>query len=160
MIHDGSPSVGFRAPDQYASLSDTRKAEWGQINDDFCIIAHPEGIDRFIRAVLEVPIHGVDEPCLWGVWVSLSETSFNRYRDTCNSPVEGDVFFGWVCNQLKHYPCQTPRPADVVVRTNGTCPRVVLHRGDPEEDQLVIDQVNGISVVRARELAHGALHGA
>ncbi len=159
-IHEGSPSVGFKAPDQYASLSETQKAEWGRINDDFCIIAHPEGTDRFIRSILEVPIHGVEEPFLWGVWVSLSEKSFNHYRDTYNSPREGDGYFGWVCNQLTLYPYSKPRPADVVVQTDGTRPKVVLHRSDPEDDQLAIDQVNGISVARAQDLAQRALHGA
>src|SRR5262245_35105893 len=95
-VHEGSPSFGFNAPDQYASLSDEQKERMGTLTEDFCTITHEEGTDRFIRAVLEIPIHGVEEPFLWSVWVSLSEKSFNRYKETYDAPVEGEGFFGWV----------------------------------------------------------------
>src|SRR5215217_4790318 len=111
-IHEGSPSFGFRAPDQYASLSEDQKAKMGTLTEDFCTITHEEGTDHFIRAVLEIPIHGAEEPFLWGVWVSLSEKSFNRYRETYDQPVAGEKFFGWVCNQLSPYPYDNPRPSD------------------------------------------------
>ena len=132
----------------------------GILTEDFCTITHSEGTDRFIRAVLEVPIHGVEQPFLWGVWVSLSEKSFDRYRETYNEPIVGECFFGWVCNQIVLYPYEHPRPADVVIQGARSRPLVVLHRGDPEDDLLVIDQGQGISVARAQELAERALHGA
>lgn len=130
----------------------------GTLTEDFCTITHDDGIDRFVRAVLEIPIHGVEQPFLWGVWVSLSEKSFNRYRETYNVPVEGEGYFGWVCNTISLYPYEKSRPADVVVQGGRARPRVVLHRGEPEDDPLVIDQVDGISVGRAQELAERALH--
>jgi hypothetical protein len=37
---------------------------------------------------------------------------------------------------------------------------VFLHRGDPEDDQLVIDQHEGISITRAQMLAEQAMHAA
>jgi hypothetical protein len=132
----------------------------GKISSDFCSITHEEGTDYFIRVVLEVPIHGVEEPFLWGVWVSLSEKSFTRYVETYDSPVEGDGFFGWVCNSISAYPYAGTRAADVVVQLGGQRPKVVLHRGDPEDDSLVVDQVHGISVARAQQLAERALHEA
>ena len=88
-IHEGSSSFGFNAPDQYATLSDEQKSRMGVLSEDFCTITHTDGIDRFVRAVLEVPIHGVEKPFLWGVWVSLSEKSFNRYKETYSDPVVG-----------------------------------------------------------------------
>jgi hypothetical protein len=65
-IHEGSPSIGYRMPDQYACLSDEQREAMGTIDSDLCTITHAEGTDYFIRAVLEVPIHGVDDPFLWG----------------------------------------------------------------------------------------------
>ena len=159
-IHEGSPSFAFRAPDQYASLSEEQKEKMGMLTPDFCTITHEEGTDRFVRAVLEVPIHGVEEPFLWGVWVSLSEKSFNRYSETFEAPVAGEGFFGWVCNRIDLYPYEHARAADVLVQAGRSRPRVVLHRGDAEDDPLVIDQVNGISVARAQELAERAMHEA
>ena len=159
-VHEGSPSFAFPAPDPYASLSDEQKASMATLSSDFCTINHAEGTDRFVRAVLEVPIHGVDDPFLWGVWVSLSEKSFNRYRETYDEPVAGEGFFGWVCNRIGLYPYDKSRPSDVRVQTGGQRPKVILHRGDPEDDQLVVDQVNGISITRAQELAERAMHEA
>lgn len=159
-IHEGSPSIGYRMPDQYASLSDEQRAAMGEINSDFCTITHEKGTDYFIRAVLEVPIHGVEEPFLWGVWVSLSEKSFRRYVETYDSPVEGEGFFGWVCNAIPVYPYEGSRAADVVVQLDSERPKVVLHRGNPEDDPLVVDQVNGISVSRAQQIAERAFHEA
>lgn len=159
-MHEGSPSFAFHSPDQYAGLSEEQKAEMGWLTDDFCTITHDEGTDRFVRAVLEVPIHGVKEPFLWGIWVSLSEKSFERVRGTFSEPVEGETFFGWVCNSISAYPHGNPHPSDVVVRAGKNRPKVILHRADMEDDQLVLDQVNGISVARAQALAESALHEA
>ena len=155
-LHEGSPSIAFRAPDQYATLSQEQKAAMGKISSDLCTIRHDEGTDYFIRAILEIPIEGVDEPFLWGVWVSLSEKSFGRYVKTYNEPVEGDGFFGWLCNQLPAYPWEAARPADVLVQLGGQRPIVRLHR--VEGDPLVIDQLNGISVTRAQQIAERSLH--
>ncbi len=144
-------------PDQFARLSEEQRATMGTISSDFCTITHEEGVNYFIRAVLEVPIHGIEEPFLWGVWVSLSEKSFTHYAETYDAPVDGDGFFGWVCNSLPTYPYEGSRAADVVVQLGGQRPKVVLHRGDPEDDPLVIDQVNGISVLRAQQIAERAV---
>lgn len=157
-LHEGSPSFGYRAPDQYATLSEEQKASMGSISDDFCAITHDEGTDYFIRTVLEVPIHGVEDPFLWGVWVSLSERSFDRYYETYDDPVEGETFFGWVCNDIAIYPRASSRAADVVVQVGKQRPKLVLHKGDAEDDQLVLDQTHGISIARAQELAERALH--
>lgn len=157
-MHEGSPSIAFKAPDHYACLSEEQKASMGKLSSDFCTVTNSEKTDYFIRAVLEVPIHGVDEPFLWGVWVSVSEKSFKRYWDTYEDPQEGEGFFGWVCNEIPVYPCSASRPADVVLQGDNQRPKVVLHRGVAEEDLLVIDQANGISMERAQQLAEKALH--
>ncbi len=159
-LHEGSPSFGFRAPYQYDSLSEEEKAQWGTLSDDFCTITRDEETDFFIRAILEIPIHGVEQPFLWGLWVSLSEKSFDRYEETYSEPVAGKRFFGWVCNKIALYPCDHSRASDVVVQSGRSRPKLLLHRSDHEDDPLVIDQVQGISVARAQELAQRALHGA
>jgi hypothetical protein len=158
-LHEGSPSFGFKAPDQYACLSEQQKLQMGTLTADSCTITYADSIDRFVRAVLEIPIHGVEQPFLWGVWVSLSEKSYHRYRETYHAPVEAERYFGWVCNDIALYPHERPRPADVVVRGGRSRPLVVLHRADPEIDPLVIDQHQGLSIARAQELAELALHG-
>ncbi len=157
-VHEGSPSFGFRAPDHYVELSAEQQAA-NRLSDDLCVIERNGTTDRFIRAVLEVPIHGASEPFLWGVWVSLSENSFKRYVEIFDEPVPGEGFFGWVCNDISLYPYAHSRAADVIVQGGRNRPKVVLHKGDPEDDPLVNDQVQGISIARAQELAERAMHG-
>ncbi len=158
-LHEGSPSFSFKAPDHYAALSDDDKAHMGELGSDLCTIRHEIQTDYFIRAVLEVPIHGLDEPFTWGIWVSLSKKSFERYVETYDSPTEGEGFFGWLCNSIPVYPePASPRPSDVRPRQVGLRPLVFLHRENSANDQLVMDQYEGISVARAQSLAERALH--
>jgi hypothetical protein len=159
-IHEGSPSYGFKAPDHYASLSEEQKASMGHITSDLCTIKHEEGTDYFIRAVLEVPIHGVSEPFAWGLWVSLSEKSFRRYVETYDDPQEGDGFFGWVCNRVPWYPEGATLATDVVVQRGGKRPLLFLHHGSGDDHPLVVDQRNGISVAKAQEMAEYLNHAA
>src|ERR1700710_1336324 len=53
-VHEGSPSFAFRAPDHYVGLSEEQQAA-NKLRDDVCLIERDGTIDRFIRAVLEVP---------------------------------------------------------------------------------------------------------
>ena len=158
-VHEGSPSFGFDAPYQYASLSEEQKAAMSKLTSDFCTITHDEGTDRFIRTVLEIPIIGVAEPFVWGVWVSLSEKSYSRYVDTYDDPLEGEVFFGWVCNTLPYYPPGGPLGANVVVQLGRQRPKLLLRTTEDPAHPLVIDQREGITVARAQEIAEIAMHG-
>jgi hypothetical protein len=157
-LHEGSPSFAFLAPDHYDELSDEQKAA-NKLSDDLCVIDRDGETYRFVRAVLEIPIHGVSDPFLWGVWVSLSERSFERYVETFDRPIAGEGFFGWVCNDIDLYPSENMRAADVIVQAGNNRPKVILHRRDhPRTDALAIDQVQGISIARAQELAEAAMH--
>jgi hypothetical protein len=96
---------------------------------------------------------------MWDVWVSLSEKSFKRYSDTYESPVEGDGFFGWVCNRIPWYPVtESWLAADVVVQLNGQRPLVRLHYGSEHNHPLVLDQREGISIQKAQQIAEHVTH--
>lgn len=157
-IHEGSPSYAFKSPDHYDCLSDEQKQSMGRLGSDLCTITRDGATDYFIRAVLEVPIHGIEEPFMWGVWVSLSEKSFNRYYETFDEPVEGDGFFGWVCNRVPWYPESGSLATDVVVQLGGARPLLRLHHGSADDHPLVVDQQQGISVARAQEIAEYLNH--
>src|SRR4030095_4618327 len=89
-VHEGSPSVGYDTPWHYAQLSDEGKRTIAKINSDFCQITYEDQTDHFIRAVLEIPIDGVEEPFLWGVWVSVSDQTCLRYSDRAGDAGESD----------------------------------------------------------------------
>jgi hypothetical protein len=149
-VHEGSPSFSFNAPFQYNALSDFEKSE-AHLGSDLCYIED----DRFIRVCLEIPIIGVEQPFMWGVWVSLSQNNFERYRDTYEEPVETDEYFGWFCNVLPFYPDTLNLKTSVRPRIGNMRPYLLL---EPTEHPLSMDFANGISIRRAQEIAEHVMH--
>lgn len=154
-IHEGSPSFSFRAPDPWLAQPEAVQ-EAGHLGTDVCRYEDEDGRQFFIRVVLEVPIHGVARPFLWGVWVSLSETNYERYIDTYDAPDTGDRYFGWFCNTLPWYPDTLGLKTSVRPRAGNQRPCIVLEEsGHP----LAVDYHQGISVQRAQEIAEAVMHG-
>lgn len=65
-MHDGAPSFSFASPIQYERLTEIEKTD-AYLGTDVCYIKE----ERFIKTCLEVPIIGIDQAFMWGVWVSL-----------------------------------------------------------------------------------------
>ena len=74
----------------------------GEIGDDLCYYTDEDGTHYFARAVIEIPIHGVTGPFMWGVWVSLSKESYEHYLETWDEPDLEKTYFGWFCNKLQY----------------------------------------------------------
>ena len=153
-IHEGSPSFGFNAPDPYLEQSEKVQGA-GELGSDLCWYEDEDGRHHFIRVCLEIPIHGVSEPFMWGVWVSLSKEKFDRYIETCDAPDESDCYFGWFCNYLPYYKNTYALKTHVHPRTGGIRPFIVLEESD---HPLAVDYHNGITIERAQEIAEAALH--
>jgi hypothetical protein len=149
-IHEGSPSFSFNHPQSYSGLSDSEK-EKAHLSSDFCVIDD----DRFIRVCLEIPIIGVKEPFMWGIWVSLSQENFERYNDTYDLPVLTDEYFGWFCNELPYYSNTLLLKTMVHPRAGGTRPYVEL---EPTDHPLFLDYHHGISIEEAQKIAEFVLH--
>ena len=64
--HEGSPSFAFNAPAPFDEQPDEVR-EAGHLGKDLCTYEDEDGFHYFIRVCLEVPIHEVSEPFLWGV---------------------------------------------------------------------------------------------
>jgi Uncharacterized protein conserved in bacteria (DUF2199) len=56
----------------YGALSDQDKERKAIRPSDLCTITYDDQVDWFIRVGSEIPFHGVTEPFMWGIWVSLS----------------------------------------------------------------------------------------
>ena len=153
-IHEGSPSFGFRAPDPYLEQSEEIQNQ-GKLGTDLCYYKDEDGYHYFVRVVLEVPIHGVSEPFLWGVWVSLSEKSYLRYVETYDEPDISDSYFGWFCNYLPCYESTYSLKTNVHPRADGERPYIELQEC---EHSLYIDFKNGISISKAQEIAEKCMH--
>jgi len=151
-LHEGSPSFGFPAPLYYLQLPESERERRAKLTSDTCVI---DDEDRFIRSCLEIPIHGVDEPFLWGVWVSLSEASFQHYLDTWDEPDETARYFGWLSNRLPFYPDTLNLKTHVRPRRGGERPSLTL---EDNAHLLCIDWSRGIDVARAQTIAEAVMH--
>lgn len=153
-IHEGSPSFGFRAPDPFLEQSEEIQNQ-GKLGTDLCYYKDEDGYHYFARVILEIPIHGVSDPFLWGVWVSLSEKSYQRYVETYDDPTPSDSYFGWFCNYLPYYKSTYSLKTDVHPRADGQRPHIELHEC---EHPLYIDFKNGISISKAQAIAEQCMH--
>lgn len=149
--HEGSPSVGYSAPFYWQEAHRTDSTGASRINDDFCMI---ERRDYFIRCVLEVPIRDVEEPFLWGVWVTQSEQNFRAYGDSFPDTPERCTF-GYFANRLPGYPDTLNLHTQAHWQTGRGRPKVEL---EPTDHPLYRDWSEGISWERAAELAGPRFH--
>ena len=153
-VHEGSPSFGFRAPAPYLEQPNAVQ-DAGLLTSDLCEYEGEHGRHFFVRGCLEVPIHGISDPFLWGVWTSLSERNYRRYVETYDNPDATDHFFGWLCNYLPYYPTTYPLKTHVHPRPAGNRPYIVPERSD---HPLSMDFHGGITVARAQEIAEAIIH--
>lgn len=153
-VHEGSPSFAFDAPAPYLEQPEEIQQQ-GKLGSDLCYYRDEDGYHYFIRVILEIPIHGVEDPFTWGVWVSLSKDSYERYVETYDEPDTSDCYFGWFCNYLPYYQNTYTLKTDVHPQADSQRPYIVPHDC---EHQLAIDFANGISIERAQEIAEMCMH--
>ncbi|MCG9630417.1 DUF2199 domain-containing protein [Vibrio sp. Isolate30] len=153
--HEGSPSFSFRAPDPYLEQPDEIQ-EAGKLGTDLCYYKDLDGYHYFARVVIEIPIIGMADPFLWGVWVSLSRESYEHYLDTYEEPDVNKNYFGWLCNYLPYYESTYAMATDVCPRVDGERPYLVIHE---TEHEFYSDYINGISVEKAQKIAELCMHG-
>ena len=163
-IHRGSPSFALHRPEHVFEVPETEREARVWANDDLCIIRpagdEPESETTYwIRAILDIPIHESDEPFCWGLWVTQSQDSFERYRETFDQDQSEDGSFGWLSVHMKHY--RNPDGSwpmlecDVNWGPAGQRPKVTLW---DSESQLFKDQRDGISWDKAIAIAAPLMH--
>lgn len=153
--HNDWPAIGWPSPAHYDFLSDEDKASKATLSSDFCSIDHETQIDRFIRCCLDQVVIDNEEPLQYGVWVSLSEQSYNDYRKHFNDGSYEAKYFGWLCTNIPEYGESLTIPLDVVVRSNGQRPIVIPHQ--THDHALVRDYYTGITLEEAVKRIHVAI---
>ncbi|WP_307869067.1 DUF2199 domain-containing protein [Micromonospora sp. C95] len=152
--HEGLPfSYGTPAPAYWRD--DLNNDERSVLEDEICII---QAQHYFVRARLVIPVLDADAVFEWGVWVSLSSTSFSRMLDHWTTPgrEQEPAYFGWLSTELPAYPIETLNlKTKVHTEQVGTRPHIVL---EPTDHPLSVEQRNGISVKRVQEIAELLLH--
>jgi len=151
------PSFGVSEPLYYSSIPEPERAARGTLTSDECVV---DG-HYFVRACLEIPVVGSELPFVWGVWVSLSQASYEKYREVFNVEHRSHVgpFFGWLSVALPLYPSTVNLKTYVHLRDGGVRPSVELEQ---TEHPLALEQRSAMTTERLGEIyshcmqAHGA----
>jgi len=124
-VHRGIPTFGADKPLSYFEVPEEEREERCDCGSDDCVIDEKW---FFIRGCIEIPVHGEEEPFVWGVWVSLSEESFKEWIECFDKEKRSHIgpFFGWLNAWLKPYPDTINLKTKVHLRDKGTRPYIEL----------------------------------
>lgn len=149
--HDELPfDYASNAPVYYEEASKKERKKRFELTDDLCVM---DGEHFFIRGCIEIPVIGLDEPFVWGVWVSLSEKNFEitlENWDNPNGEEEVEPMFGWLSTDLPFYPNTINLKTYVHTRSGDLRPYIEL---EPTDHLLSIEQREGITIERVNEIA-------
>lgn len=155
--HDAAEiSFGAEAPVQWDLISDEERAK-SLLGGEQCVIETGGERHFFVRACLDIPIKESEGAFTWGVWVSLSETSFLEMSDQWDDPsrVQLGPYFGWLCTRIPEYPDTVFLKTMVYQQPVEQRPIVELEETD---HPLSVDQRNGIDPTRMQEIVIKILH--
>jgi hypothetical protein len=142
------PALAYILPTNYDTLSEDDKKNIGTLDADFCVITHPDRIDRFIRCTLSQKVIDHCENLEYGLWVSLSDKSYQDYADNFNNESHESKYFGWLSSNLPDYDFSKGSiPTTVLTRAGNMRPEIVPHRDF--DHPFVNDYYNGITKAEA-----------
>jgi hypothetical protein len=152
--HELPLDFGWDAPLAWLSIPEAERAQRTLLTPDLCVIDDRE---LFIRGCLEVPLVDAPSALVWGVWTSLSEKSFARVKALWDSDerIDEPPYFGWLCSRIPGYPDTVLLKTHVHTRMKDMRPYVEL---EPTDHPLAVEQREGITLERAREIAVAMLH--
>ena len=147
--HDELPAIGFITPFFYEILNENEKEEIAEISSDFCRITREDQTYRFIRTVLTMQVNDACQNLDYGIWVSLSEKSFNEYEDDFDNDTEEKTYFGMISNDIPDYEESTlGLQVNVNTRKGGIRPEIIPHQN---EHKLIADWEKGITMAEAEK---------
>ena len=154
--HDELPlHYGFHAPAYWYGVPEAERARRCLQSSDQCVI---DDEHFFVVGNLELPVIGSEERFSWDVWVSLSARNFARACEVWESPGRESEppCFGWLSSSVPGYPETLSLKTMVHTRPVGVRPRIEL---EPTDHPLAVEQREGITWERVREIAETVLHG-
>lgn len=149
--HDGIPDVAYDVPAYFAALQEDEKEDDAECSPDLCRIRE----HRFIRGVLELPIRGTDERFAYGVWMSVSQTNFDRYVEVFDvDPPPPDRYVGWISNRIEGWP-DTLELVAAATLVPDRRPAIEL---EPTDHPLAVAQREGLTPEQVDEIVARVLH--
>jgi hypothetical protein len=149
-------SFGAVAPLQWGLLSDEERSR-STLSQEQCEIDSRKGKSYYIRACLDIPIRGTNRTFTWGVWCSLSESSFTEISAHWEDPHRSRLgpYFGWLCTLIPGYSETAFLKTRVHQRAIGMRPLVEL---EPTDHPLAVDQRLGIEQQRLVTILTELIH--
>ncbi|WP_286911813.1 DUF2199 domain-containing protein [Flavobacterium sp. UBA4197] len=141
--HESWPALTFISPDNYNCLPQQDKDNIAELKSDTCIINYPDQIDRFIRCILIQTVTDHCEDLDYGLWVSLSDKSFQDYMENFDDQNHETQYFGWLCNNIPGYEFSESIPTTVYTKKGNQRPEIVPHKNF--DHPFVRDYYNGIT---------------
>ncbi|WP_353119666.1 DUF2199 domain-containing protein [Myroides odoratus] len=154
--HEDWPALVYPTPLSYAQLTEEEKED-AEVTSDFCAIINPEHTYYFIRVVLIQTVADACQDLDYGVWVSLSETSFKEYYENFDNKAFKTTYFGWLNNHIAPYPFTTCMEVGVNVEVDNERGRPFIYLHQKENNDLVRDLYSGISLEEATNRIQAAL---
>ena len=146
--HEGWPAIAFGKPHQYYCLSKEDRDKIATISDDFCTIKYEDQTDRFIRVVLSQTVIGSCLDLEYGLWVSVSEKTFNAYFENFDAGTLEGTYFGYLCSMIPGYENTLQIRTNVNIAKGKNRPEIIPHN-DQMDIPFVKDYYNGITLEEA-----------
>lgn len=151
--HEGAMDLAAFAPEPWPhgetrEPNDALRFDGDFLSEDFCVIG---GSHRLVRAVLEIPVHGLAEKFGFGCWSTLSPENFDKYLDGFNNSDYPDwgPWTGWLCNRLETFIGTEPEAVYVYPQPGRQRPTLRIM---DEQHPLAIAQHEGIDMDRMMEI--------
>lgn len=156
--HNDWPALTFNSPSSYHELTENEKLSIAMIDTDFCEIKYEDQTDRFIRVVLKQKIKDYEKELEYGLWVSLSEKSWNDYKFNYNNHNHKAQYFGWLNSRIPEYENTVNIPTTVITKKGSERPEIFPH--EDHEHKFVMDYYSGISKEEAENRIHEMMKNA
>ncbi len=155
-LHDELP-MSFHAemPQAWLEIAEEDEDDRGLLSSDQCEI---DGQRFFMRGLLRIPVHGLDESLDWGVWFELDSDSYHHFCDQWEA--EGrekePLHPATLATRLPAflYPETLGMPVQIRTMPVGERPEVLVAAEHP----LKQDQQNGISKEKLEAIWTALLH--
>ena len=120
-----------------------------------CVI---DSKDFYLRGRIPIPVDGLEEPLIWGVWAEVSPMNFMRSNElwqTEGRELEA-AFPGWLQTEIPIYGNTVNLEVKVQTQVVGMRPHFAIVDG---EHPLAVEQQEGLLLERLEEIAEMMLHG-
>jgi hypothetical protein len=155
-IHEGVPTFGFDSPAIAQWIPEDQHEKRVDLGTDDCVI---DGERFLVRGCLEIPVHGEQEPFVWGVWVDIGQSDFDQWVKAFPLDKRDHIgpFAGYLGSRLPCYPDTFNHHVVMHLRDKGIRPYIEVSQSD---HPLHVEQCNGMTQERLVEIYESVMHGA